>query len=152
MEEAFLYVNASRYADQIADYARQTTRNGQDYSLTSQGDRPFNDPGPSRFAKRKEGAEAEKAAENAAKPLLRAVVFDLAGVSNVDTTSIQNLIDLRCVLPLCFSSAISSLTLFLLFRKQARPLPLRRSRCSIPLRDHSLPLDQARSPRRWFRA
>ncbi|GAA5855608.1 hypothetical protein JCM8547_001614 [Rhodosporidiobolus lusitaniae] len=98
MEEAFLYVNASRYADQIADYARETTRNGQDYSLTSQGDRPWNDPGPSRFAKRKLDQEAAKAAENAAKPLLRAVVFDFSGVSNVDTTSIQNLIDLRRVL------------------------------------------------------
>jgi sodium-independent sulfate anion transporter 11 len=97
MEEAFLYVNASRYADQIADYARETTRNGQDYAATSQGDRPWNDPGPSRFAKRKHGEEEEKAAANASKPLLRAVVFDLAGVSNVDTTSIQNLIDLRCV-------------------------------------------------------
>ncbi|GAA5907074.1 hypothetical protein JCM6882_005162 [Rhodosporidiobolus microsporus] len=100
MEEAFLYVNASRYADQIADFARQTTRNGQDYSLTSQGDRPWNDPGPNRFQKRKSHAEIEaaKAAANAAKPLLKAVVFDMAGVSNVDTTSIQNLVDLRRVL------------------------------------------------------
>ncbi|GAA5823562.1 hypothetical protein JCM11251_000681 [Rhodosporidiobolus azoricus] len=100
MEEAFLYVNASRYADQIADYARLTTRNGQDYSLTSQGDRPWNDPGPNRFQKRKSHAETEaaKQAQNEAKPLLKAVVFDMAGVSNVDTTSIQNLVDLRRVL------------------------------------------------------
>ncbi|GAA5831795.1 hypothetical protein JCM5353_006170 [Sporobolomyces roseus] len=97
MEEAFLYVNASHYADQIQDRARETTKNGQDYSLTSQSDRPWNDPGPNRWQKKGGRADTEriKSEENARKPLLKAVVFDFAGVSNVDTTSIQNLVDLR---------------------------------------------------------
>ncbi|GAA5892716.1 SLC26/SulP family anion transporter [Sporobolomyces salmoneus] len=97
MEEAFLYVNASHFADQIQDHARETTRNGQDYSLTSQGDRPWNDPGPNRWQQKGNRAEIEKikAEENERKPLLRAVVFDFSTVSNVDTTSIQNLVDLR---------------------------------------------------------
>lgn len=34
----------------------------------------------------------------ASKPILRAVVFDFSGVSNIDTTSVQNLVDLRRVL------------------------------------------------------
>ncbi|GAA6058887.1 hypothetical protein JCM10212_002831 [Sporobolomyces blumeae] len=97
MEEAFLYVNASHYADQIQDYAREHTRNGQNYSLTTQSDRPWNDPGPNRWQKKGKRADLEAihAQENESKPLLKAVVFDFAGVSNVDTTSIQNLVDLR---------------------------------------------------------
>ncbi|GAA6012130.1 hypothetical protein JCM10207_005140 [Rhodosporidiobolus poonsookiae] len=99
MEEAMLYPNASRYADQIADYVREITRNGQDFSLTSQGDRPWNDPGPNRFQKKGRFAEQEalRAELNAQKPLLKSLVFDFSGVSNVDTTSIQNLVDLRRV-------------------------------------------------------
>ena len=95
--DSVVYVNASHYADQIQDHARETTKNGQDYSLTSQSDRPWNDPGPNRWQKKGGRAESEriKSEENARKPLLKAVVFDFAGVSNVDTTSIQNLVDLR---------------------------------------------------------
>ncbi|BGP15200.1 Sulfate permease 2 [Rhodosporidiobolus nylandii] len=100
MEEAFLYVNASHYADQISDYAKAHTKNGQDYSQTSQGDRPWNDPGPNRFQKSGKFAqrEAERARENKLRPTLKAVVFDFSGVSNVDSTSVQNLVDLRRVL------------------------------------------------------
>jgi len=92
-----VYVNASHFADQIQDHAKETTRNGQDYSLTSQGDRPWNDPGPNRWQQKGNRAELEKIKqeENERKPLLRAVVFDFSTVSNVDTTSIQNLVDLR---------------------------------------------------------
>lgn len=58
------------------------------------------DPGPLRWAKQKELAEGElsHAEIEAQRPLLRAVVFDMASVSNVDTTSVQNLVDLRRVL------------------------------------------------------
>ncbi|GAA5986932.1 hypothetical protein JCM10908_000960 [Rhodotorula pacifica] len=100
MEEAFLYVNSARYTDQIVDYAKQTTRNGQDYYSVPQGDRPWNDPGPNRFQQRGDRAlrEQEKAVANQAKPSLKAVVFDFSGVSNVDTTSIQALVDTHKVL------------------------------------------------------
>ncbi|KAG0658148.1 hypothetical protein C6P46_006024 [Rhodotorula mucilaginosa] len=100
MEEAFLYVNSARYTDQIVDYAKEVTRNGQDYYSVPQGDRPWNDPGPNRFQKRGKRADREelKAAENEAKPSLKAVVFDFSGVSNVDTTSIQALVDTHKVL------------------------------------------------------
>ena len=95
-----VYVNSARYTDQIVDYAKEVTRNGQDYFSVPQGDRPWNDPGPNRFQKRGKRADREelKAAENAAKPSLKAVVFDFSGVSNVDTTSIQALVDTHKVL------------------------------------------------------
>lgn len=100
MEESFLYINAAHYTDQLVAYAHQHTRNGQDYSLTPQGDRPWNDAGPNRFQKRKSHAEVElrKSEENNAKPALKAVVFDFGVVSHVDTTAIQGLVDAHKVL------------------------------------------------------
>ncbi|ORY91614.1 putative sulfate permease [Leucosporidium creatinivorum] len=100
LEEAFLYPNASRYVDQVEEYAKLHTRSGQDYSLVSPGDRPWNDPGPNHWQRKKSGSDHETARREAelAKPILRAVVLDFSGVSNVDTTSVQNLVDLRRVL------------------------------------------------------
>ncbi|KAK4706104.1 solute carrier family 26 (sodium-independent sulfate anion transporter), member 11, partial [Phenoliferia sp. Uapishka_3] len=99
-DEAFLYPNASYYSDVILAYAKEHTRSGQDYTAGTPGDRPWNDPAPSRWAKQEVvGADGLTRAEaNAGKPLLRAVIFDFSGVSNVDTTSVQNLVDLRRVL------------------------------------------------------
>lgn len=58
------------------------------------------DPGPHSWDKAQPEIEGElsPAQIEAAKPILRAVVFDFSGVSNMDTTSIQNLVDLRRVL------------------------------------------------------
>lgn len=58
------------------------------------------DPGPLRWAKSKPTPEGQltQAEIEAQKPILRAVVFDFSSVSNCDTTSIQNLVDLRRVL------------------------------------------------------
>ncbi|KAI5476103.1 sulfate permease [Pseudohyphozyma bogoriensis] len=99
-EEALLYPNSSYYSDIILDYAKLHTRSGRDYSLVKPGDRPWNDPGPSRWSKAPKvdpGAPTPEELEKA-KPVLRAVIFDFSGVSNVDTTSVQNLVDLRRVL------------------------------------------------------
>lgn len=98
--ESILFPNVSLFCDQILDYAREHTRSGQDFSQTKAGARPWNDPGPSRWARKKEeaalAAGAETPAEREAKkPILRAVVFDMSCVSNLDTTSVQNLVDLR---------------------------------------------------------
>ncbi|KAK4057854.1 Sulfate permease 2 [Microbotryomycetes sp. JL221] len=97
MEESFVYPNASRYMDQIADYAREFTRSGTNYDNVAPGDRPWNDPGPNYFQRRKAktGADETRAAAEATKPILRAVVFDFSSVSNIDSTSVQNLVDLR---------------------------------------------------------
>lgn len=94
-DEAFLYVNAAYYTDLIAEYARETTRSGTLQTSEKAGDRPWNDPGPSRWNKSKRAAQTEA---NEAKPVLRAVVFDFSSVSNIDSTSVQNLVDLRTVL------------------------------------------------------
>ncbi|KAL8286568.1 hypothetical protein RQP46_004585 [Phenoliferia psychrophenolica] len=95
--EAVLYPNASYYSDVILAYAKKHTRSGQNFEEVKAGDRPWNDPGPSRFAKSEPVAEGQltRGQVEAAKPILRAVIFDFSGVSNIDTTSIQNLVDLR---------------------------------------------------------
>lgn len=102
------------------DYAKTHTRKGRDYASTKKGDRPWNgksshfftqislidhrcvqiDPGPLPWAKPEVVAEGQLTTQeiDAMKPILRAVVFDFSGVSNLDTTSVQNLVDLRRVL------------------------------------------------------
>ncbi|GAA5931904.1 hypothetical protein JCM1841_006791 [Sporobolomyces salmonicolor] len=93
-EESFLYPNASFYADIVLDYAQGHTRSGQRLDEIPKGDRPWNNPGPLPWKKKKTLSSDEAQVEKE-KPLLRAVVFDFSGVSHVDTTSLQNLVDLK---------------------------------------------------------
>jgi sodium-independent sulfate anion transporter 11 len=87
-EESFLYPNSSLVNSQIVDYAKENTRRGIDFTHVKLGDRPWNDPGPRR------GEHADQAAD-AHRPLLHAVIFDFSGVSNIDTTGVQALVDTR---------------------------------------------------------
>ncbi|KAI0797755.1 sulfate permease [Abortiporus biennis] len=84
-EESFLYPNSSLVNDAIVDYVKDNTRRGRDMSNIKSSDRPWNDPG---------GSDAE-VVTNASKPLLHAVVLDFSGVSHIDTTGVQSLIDTR---------------------------------------------------------
>jgi sodium-independent sulfate anion transporter 11 len=88
-EESFLFPNASYINDKIVGYVKQHTRRGKDQSLIAKGDRPWNDPGPSK-ANAESILEAEKS-----KPLLKAVILDFSAVANLDTTGVQNLVDTR---------------------------------------------------------
>ena len=96
-DEAVLYPNASYYSDVILAYAKEHTRSGRNYEEVKSGDRPWNDPGPSRWKQEPAAADGQltRGQVEAAKPILRAIIFDFSGVSNIDTTSIQNLVDLR---------------------------------------------------------
>lgn len=109
-EEAFTYPNCSHLADLILDHAKEHTRPGKPLALGKPGDRPWNDPGPINpmlgklirpftFGAAKRGLESKLdqalhvPEDN--RPFLRAFVLDFSGVSNVDTTSIQTLVDVR---------------------------------------------------------
>lgn len=70
-------------ADVILDYAKQHTRSGHNYDNVPTGDRPWNNPGRLPWQKKKAAADED---EEAQKPLLRAVVFDMSSCSNIDTT------------------------------------------------------------------
>ncbi|TPX37999.1 hypothetical protein SmJEL517_g00423 [Synchytrium microbalum] len=80
LTEGFIYPNASTVLDRLVAYLKANTKTGTAVS-TSVGSRPWNDPGP-----RKGQAVSDK-------PLLRAVIIDLTGISRVDFTASQALVD-----------------------------------------------------------
>ncbi|OLN94352.1 Sulfate permease 2-like protein 2 [Colletotrichum chlorophyti] len=89
--EGFNYPNASHTLEYLVEYIFARTRRTDINTYGRLGDRPWNDPGPSRKAKK---AQAQREAEED-KPTLKAVILDFSSVNNVDITSIQNLIDVR---------------------------------------------------------
>ncbi|KAI9457743.1 sulfate permease [Lactarius psammicola] len=88
LEETFLYPNCSILNSEIVDYVRANIRRGTDVRLIPLSDRPWNDPGS------RHGAASEWE-ENQAKPILHSIVLDFSMASQVDTTSVQALIDTR---------------------------------------------------------
>ncbi|KAF9879045.1 sulfate permease [Colletotrichum karsti] len=89
--EGFNYPNASHSLEYFTEYIFDRTRRTNLEAYGSLGDRPWNDPGPSRKAKK---AAAQMAASEH-KPTLKAIILDFSCVNNVDLTSIQQLIDVR---------------------------------------------------------
>jgi len=73
-EESFLYPNSSVANSALVDYVKASTRRGKDLSSTKASDRPWNDPGPSRF-----GSSASET-ESEVKPLLHAIVLDFSSM------------------------------------------------------------------------
>jgi sodium-independent sulfate anion transporter 11 len=92
-EESFIYPNASYHNSALVDYVKANTKRGKEASATKLGDRPWNDPGPSRFSLRRgKKSEAAQQLENEAngvvreeKMTLRAVILDFGAVANLDT-------------------------------------------------------------------
>ncbi|KIJ22448.1 hypothetical protein M422DRAFT_197142, partial [Sphaerobolus stellatus SS14] len=89
-EESFLYPNSSHVCSLLMDQIRETTRRGRDMTNVSLADRPWNDPSPRHTLAADDAIQAKK-------PILKAIVFDMAAVGQLDTTSVQNLIDARYV-------------------------------------------------------
>lgn len=89
LEESYLYPNCSIANSAIVDHVKAHIRRGIDVSKIKQGDRAWNDPGPSH------GDVATAQAANDAKPDLHAIVLDFSVVPHVDTTAVQALIDTR---------------------------------------------------------
>ena len=89
-EESFTYPNASMINDRIVDYAKAKTRRGRATHYKKLGDRPWNEGYVPR--------SMDKIAylnDHDTRPLLRAVVYDFGGVSNIDSTGVQSLVDTR---------------------------------------------------------
>ena len=79
--ESLTYPNSNYVARQIVDYVRLRTRRGKPRS-TKKGDRPWNDTGIDSDA-------------NKELPVLKAIILDFTSVSQIDTTGVQALIDIR---------------------------------------------------------
>ncbi|CAG8130036.1 unnamed protein product [Penicillium olsonii] len=89
ISDGFNYPNANHYTDTLVSHILATTRRTNPQAWETPGDRPWNDPGPTR-------AERQNLlAHTSPLPTLRAIILDFASVNNVDVTSVQNLIDVR---------------------------------------------------------
>ncbi|ORY12429.1 sulfate permease-like protein [Clohesyomyces aquaticus] len=84
--EGFTYLNQAQYLDDLTQFVQKYSRPTILDRYEKLGDRPWNDPGPRR-------GQQVNLDDN--RPLLRAIILDFSSVNNVDTTSIQGLIDVR---------------------------------------------------------
>ncbi|KAJ5828352.1 Sulfate permease [Penicillium chrysogenum] len=92
VSEGFNYPNANHYTDHLVSHIFKETRRTNSQAWETTGDRPWNDPGPTRAERKVLMAEE---APTSPLPTLRAIILDFAAVNNVDVTSVQNLIDVR---------------------------------------------------------
>ncbi|CAI7585735.1 unnamed protein product [Penicillium palitans] len=92
VSEGFNYPNANHYTDHLVSHIFKETRRTNPQAWETTGDRPWNDPGPTRAERKILMAEE---APTSPLPTLRAIILDFAAVNNVDVTSVQNLIDVR---------------------------------------------------------
>ncbi|PHH85493.1 hypothetical protein CDD83_333 [Cordyceps sp. RAO-2017] len=87
--EGFNYPNANFTLDYLVAFIMARTRRTSPESFERAGDRPWNNPGPSKSAKSRQDSDADRL------PTLKAVILDFSSVNNVDITSVQRLIDVR---------------------------------------------------------
>jgi sodium-independent sulfate anion transporter 11 len=96
--EGFNYPNANHTLDYLTEFIFKHTRRTNLATFDRPGDRPWNDPGPTK--KQRKAAKAAGLSEGAAGvdinlPTLKAIILDFSSVNNVDVTSVQQLIDVR---------------------------------------------------------
>ncbi|RSM13306.1 hypothetical protein CEP52_002004 [Fusarium oligoseptatum] len=88
--EGFNYPNANSSLDYLTDFIQSKTRRSSPEAFERPGDRPWNNPGPRKSAKRPAHVDSDSRL-----PTLKAVIMDFSSVNNVDITSVQRLIDIR---------------------------------------------------------
>ncbi|KAH8890810.1 sulfate permease [Thozetella sp. PMI_491] len=96
--EGFNFPNASHSLESMVQYIFENTRRTNLTSFERPGDRPWNDPGPTRRQRKQavaEGLNEAAAGVDLNLPTLKAIILDFSSVNNVDVTSVQNLIDVR---------------------------------------------------------
>ena len=84
--EGFNYPNANPYFDDLVATIFKECRRTNPDMYPRLGDRPWNDPGPRR---------GRLDVDRSHLPTLKAIILDFSAVNNVDTTSVQHLIDVR---------------------------------------------------------
>ncbi|KAF4342589.1 family sulfate permease [Fusarium beomiforme] len=88
--EGLNYPNANSSLDYLAEFIQSNTQRSSPEAFERPGDRPWNNPGPRKSAKRPVHSDSDFTL-----PTLKAVILDFSSVNNVDITSIQRLIDIR---------------------------------------------------------
>lgn len=94
--EGFNYPNANYTLEYMVECIFKVTRRTNLTSYPRPGDRPWNDPGPSKRALKKAAAgEINLEAGKEDLPTCKAIILDFSAVNFVDITSTQALIDVR---------------------------------------------------------
>ncbi|KAM7223179.1 sulfate permease [Rhypophila decipiens] len=96
--EGFNYPNASNSLQYMVDHIFARTRRTNLATFDRPGDRPWNNPGPSRRqlkAAATAGVAPGEIGVNTDLPTLKAIILDFSSVNHVDITSVQQLIDVR---------------------------------------------------------
>ncbi|KAK0734864.1 sulfate transporter family-domain-containing protein [Lasiosphaeria miniovina] len=96
--EGFSYPNAGNSLEYMVQFIFSHTRRTNLTNFQRPGDRPWNDPGPSRRklkAAAAAGLEAGMADVDTSLPTLKAIILDFSSVNHVDITSVQQMIDVR---------------------------------------------------------
>lgn len=94
--EGFNYPNANHTLEfMVAEIFKQTRRTNMT-SYPRPGDRPWNDPGPTKRQLKKAAAgDISLDAGKEGLPTVKAIILDFSAVNFVDITSVQALIDIR---------------------------------------------------------
>lgn len=117
LTDSFTYLNCSRHFNIIFDEIKRITKRGQVIQHLKKTDRPWNNPGPweppvflanllkknSWFNKNKKKEDGEDIEEQVNtnnrlvdhRPLLKILCLDFSQVSQIDSTALQSLVDLR---------------------------------------------------------
>jgi sodium-independent sulfate anion transporter 11 len=96
--EGFNYTNASHSLEYMTEYIFTHTRRTNLEHFDKPGDRPWNEPGPSRRklkAAVAAGIDPGRIEVDENLPTLKAIILDFSSVNHVDITSVQQLIDVR---------------------------------------------------------
>ncbi|KAF3768899.1 putative sulfate transporter [Cryphonectria parasitica EP155] len=94
--EGFNYPNANHTLEYMVECIFEQTRRTSLNSYPRPGDRPWNDPGPSKRALKKAlRGEINLNAGHEDLPTVQAIILDFSAVNFVDVTSVQALIDVR---------------------------------------------------------
>lgn len=94
--EGFIYPNANHTLEYMVECIFKQTRRTNLASYPRPGDRPWNDPGPSKRALKKAadgGFDVNGGKEDL--PTVKAVILDFSAVNFLDITAVQALIDVR---------------------------------------------------------
>ncbi|KAK3986688.1 sulfate transporter family-domain-containing protein [Cladorrhinum sp. PSN332] len=96
--EGFSYPNAANSLEYMTEYIFANTRRTSLNTFERPGDRPWNNPGPSRRklkAAAAAGIDAGAIDVDTSLPTLKAIILDFSSVNHIDITSVQQLIDVR---------------------------------------------------------
>ncbi|KAF5022738.1 hypothetical protein F66182_5201 [Fusarium sp. NRRL 66182] len=88
--EGFNYPNANSALEYLTEFVQSKTQRSSPEAFERPGDRPWNNPGPRKSAKRPAHSDLDSGL-----PTLKAVILDFSSVNNVDITAVQRLIDIR---------------------------------------------------------